>query len=194
VGGHFQTRNRGTLGGSVAHADPSAEIPLCLVALDGTVVVRAKRRERRIHARDFFVGALTTARRPDELLVALEWPIAPPDAGHAFEEIAQRHGDFALAAAACQVRLDDSNRLASVLLALGGVENRLFAVNAGAYHGHPATRETAKEIAEFATSAITPIEDLAADAEYRIALSRVLVERVISRAIVDAQARRGGVQ
>jgi aerobic carbon-monoxide dehydrogenase medium subunit len=162
--------------------------------LDGTVVVRAKRRERRIRARDFFVGALTTVRRPDELLVALEWPIAPPDAGHAFEEIAQRHGDFALASAACQVRLDDSNRLALVSLALGGVENRPFAVSADAFHGRPATREIAREIAEFATSAITPMEDLVIDAEYRIALSRVLVERVICRAVADAQARRGGVQ
>ncbi len=72
--GHFQTRNRGTLGGSVAHADPSAEIPLALVASGGTVVLQSRRRERRVPAGEFFLGALATARQPDELIIALEWP------------------------------------------------------------------------------------------------------------------------
>ena len=102
--GHFQTRNRGTLGGSVAHADPSAEIPLCLVVCGGTVVLRSRRRERRVPAGEFFQGALTTQRQPNEMVTALEWPRAAPDAGHAFAEIAQRHGDFAIAAAACQLQ------------------------------------------------------------------------------------------
>src|SRR5262249_38990017 len=92
--GHFQTRNRGTLGGSIAHADPSAEIPLCLVVSDGTIVLRSRRRERRVRAEKFFLGMLTTARQPDELVVALEWPRAPAEAGHGFEEVSQRHGDF----------------------------------------------------------------------------------------------------
>jgi len=72
--GHFQTRNRGTLGGSVAHADPSAEIPLCLVVSGGAVVLQSRWRERRVPAREFFVGALMTQRRPDEMVTALEWP------------------------------------------------------------------------------------------------------------------------
>src|SRR6516165_8106368 len=104
--GHFQTRNRGTLGGSVAHADPSAEIPLALVVCGGAVVLQSRRRQRRVPAREFFLGALTTQRQPDEMVMALEWPRAAPDAGHAFMEIAQRHGDFAIAAAACSLRLD----------------------------------------------------------------------------------------
>src|SRR5262245_23668932 len=104
--GHFQTRNRGTLGGSVAHADPSAEIPLCLVVSGGTIVLRSQRRERRVRAEKFFLGMLTTARQPDELVVGLEWPRAPADAGHAFEEVSQRHGDFAICVAACRIRLD----------------------------------------------------------------------------------------
>src|SRR5690606_16565161 len=79
--GHFQTRNRGTLGGSVAHADPSAEVPLCLLVTGGTVVLRSRRRERRVRADTFFVGALTTERQPDEMITALEWPIAPPNCG-----------------------------------------------------------------------------------------------------------------
>src|SRR5262249_19158207 len=97
--GHFQTRNRGTLGGSVAHADPSAEIPLALVVCGGTVVLQSRRRQRRVPAREFFLGTLTTQRRPDEIVTALEWPRAAPDAGHAFTQIAQRHGGFAIAGA-----------------------------------------------------------------------------------------------
>src|SRR5262249_46293567 len=69
--GHFQTRNAGTLGGSIAHADPSAEIPLCAVVSDATIVLRSRRRERRVRAREFFTGALTTVRAPDELIVAI---------------------------------------------------------------------------------------------------------------------------
>src|SRR5215207_5847601 len=109
--GHFQTRNRGTLGGSVAHADPSAEIPLCLVVCGGTVVLQSRRRERRVAAQDSFQGPLTTERRADEMVTALEWPRAASDAGHVFSEIAQRHGDFAIAAAACQLCLDNGGRV-----------------------------------------------------------------------------------
>jgi CO/xanthine dehydrogenase FAD-binding subunit len=190
--GHFQTRNRGTLGGSVAHADPSAEIPLCLVTLDGTVVLRG-RRERRVRARDFFLGALTTTRQPDELLVALEWPRAPVDAGHAFAEIAQRHGDFAIAAAACQLRLDRDGRVAALALGLGGVEARPIAVAAAAFVGRPVDDRFTADLAEHAVRGLTPIEDHVANAEYRLALARVLVGRVVRDAAADA-ARKGPVR
>ncbi len=190
--GHFQTRNRGTLGGSVAHADPSAEIPLCLVVTGGVVVLRGRRRERRVPARDFFLGALTTARRPDELLVALEWPRTPADAGHAFEEIAQRHGDFAIAAAACQVRLAaDGTTIENLSLGLGGVDNRPIAIETSAFLGRSADGALAAELADHAARSVTPMEDHVADAEYRLALARVLVERVVARAVADARAPRG---
>ncbi|MGP0092235.1 MAG: FAD binding domain-containing protein [Xanthobacteraceae bacterium] len=192
--GQFQTRNRGTLGGSVAHADPSAEIPLCLVVTDGTVVLRSKRRERRVRARDFFIGALTTARQPDELVVALEWPSAPADAGHGFEEIAQRHGDFAIAAAACQIRLDGAGRIAALALGLGGVENRPIAVETSGFLGRAADQTMVMELAEHAVGSVAPMEDHVADAPYRLALSRALIGRVVPRAIADAQARRGSLQ
>jgi CO/xanthine dehydrogenase FAD-binding subunit len=192
--GHFQTRSRGTLGGSIAHADPSAEIPLCLVVTDGTVVLRSKRRERRLRARDFFIGALTTARQPDELVVALEWPSAPTDAGHGFEEIAQRHGDFAIAAAACQIRLDGAGRIAALALGLGGVENRPVAIETSAFLGRVADKAVLIELAEHAVRSVAPMEDHVADAPYRLALSRVLVGRVVPQAIADAQARRGPLQ
>jgi 2-furoyl-CoA dehydrogenase FAD binding subunit len=187
--GHFQTRNRGTLGGSIAHADPSAEIPLCLVALGGTLVLQSKRHQRRVPARDFFLGALTTARAPDELLVAIEWPRSAADVGHAFAEIAQRHGDFAIAAAACQVCLDAVGRLASVKLALGGVESRPVAIDTSALIG--AGPERAGEFAEQTVRTLAAMQDHVASGDYRLALSRVLIERAIAAAAADARERQG---
>jgi CO/xanthine dehydrogenase FAD-binding subunit len=189
--GHFQTRNAGTIGGSVAHADPSAEIPLCLVVSDATVVLRGRRRERRVRAREFFVGALSTVRQPDEMLVAIDWPRTPADAGHAFEEIAQRHGDFAIAAAACELRLDGSGRITSLALGLGGVEDRPIAVATAAFVGRAADAETAQAIALYAKESVDPMEDHAASVDYRWALTQVLAERVVLRAADAARRKRG---
>ncbi|HEX7043307.1 MAG TPA: FAD binding domain-containing protein [Burkholderiales bacterium] len=191
--GHFQTRNRGTVGGSVAHADPSAEIPLCLVTLDGTVVLRSRRRERRIAAREFFVGALATARAPDELVVALEWPRAPADAGHAFEEVAQRRGDFAIAAAACRVRLTPDGRIAEAAVGIGGVEPRPICVDTRPLLDCPAGNADA--IADFAAltvKSLAPMEDHVARAEYRRALAQALIARVLKTAIASARKHSEG--
>jgi CO/xanthine dehydrogenase FAD-binding subunit len=192
--GHFQTRNRGTLGGSVAHADPSAEIPLCLIVADGTVVLRSRRRERRVRARDFFLGTLTTARQPDELLVALEWPKAAPDAGHAFEEVAQRHGDFAIAAAACQIRLDESQRIAALSLGLGGVESRPAIVDTPAFMGRIVDDAMVQELGDHAVRSLIAMEDHVASAAYRRALARVLIARTVKAATADARTRMGRPQ
>jgi CO/xanthine dehydrogenase FAD-binding subunit len=190
--GHFQTRNAGTLGGSVAHADPSAEIPLCAVVSGATIVLRSRRRERRIAAPEFFAGALTTMRQPDELVVAIDWPRAQADAGHAFEEIAQRHGDFAIAAAACQLRLDGADRISALALGLGGVEDRPIVVKTGAFIGRPADNATAQALAQYICERLDPMEDHAASADYRRALAKVLAERVMLRAVEDARRTRGG--
>jgi CO/xanthine dehydrogenase FAD-binding subunit len=189
--GHFQTRNSGTLGGSAAHADPSAEIPLCLVVGDAIVVLRGGRKERRVPARAFFTGALTTVRRPDEMIVAIDWPRAPADAGHAFEEIAQRHGDFAIAAAACELRLDGQGRIAAFALGLGGVEDRPVVVATDAFLGRAADAATAAAIAHHIKDSIDPMEDRTASADYRRALSQVLAERVVLRAADAARRKRG---
>ena len=113
--GHYQTRSRGTFCGSVAHADPAAELPLCLVALGGRVHLASARGERTLDAADFFEGPLMTAREEDELIVAVELPPPDPRAGYAFREVALRHGDFALAAFAAVADGD------GVRLAVGGV-------------------------------------------------------------------------
>ena len=186
--GHFQTRNRGTLGGSAAHADPSAEIPLSLVTLGGEIVLRSKARERRVPARDFFVSILTTQREPDELLTALVWPSKRARTGYAFEEIAQRHGDFAITAAAAMAEVGPGGTVESVSLGLGGVEDRPFVAETSAFVGAPATAETASEIAAAAAAAAEPMEDVQANRDYRRQLVRVLGARALSRAFERAAA------
>lgn len=115
---HFQIRNRGTVVGSIAHADPSAELPLVLLALGGEVCLRSARGARRVTARDFFTGMLLTARKADELVEAVRFPLAPVGQGHGFEEFAVRHGDFAICAVAA---VADARRLR---IAVGGVADR----------------------------------------------------------------------
>ena len=116
--GHFQTRNRGTVCGSLAHADPSSELPLCLAVLGGEVVLRSAGGERAVAAAAFQTGMLSTARRLDELLVAARFPLALPGAGYAFREVARRRGDFAIAAVAAVVTGD------RIRLGVGGVADR----------------------------------------------------------------------
>lgn len=117
--GHVQTRARGTVCGSLCHADPSSELPLCLVALEGEVVLaKADKRQRTVVARDFFLGPLTTARQPDEIVIGAIYPTAKPGEGYAFSEIAERHGDFALAGFAAVAGQD------FIRLAVGGVADR----------------------------------------------------------------------
>jgi CO/xanthine dehydrogenase FAD-binding subunit len=187
--GHFQTRNCGTLGGSIAHADPSAEIPLAAVVSDATVVLRSRRRERRVRAGEFFVGALSTVREPDELVVAIDWPRASPHEGHAFEEVAQRHGDFAIAAAACEVVLDRDGRISRLALGLGGVEDRPIAVDTLEVVGAMADGGTAERLARRIGANVDPMEDHTAGADYRRALARVLTERVVMRAVEAARGK-----
>ena len=116
--GHFQTRNRGTVCGSLAFADPSAELPLCLALLGGEVVLQSEARQRVVKAADFQIGMLATARAVDEIVVAARFPVAEAGAGYGFTEMALRHGDFALAAFAVKATQEH------VRFAVGGVADR----------------------------------------------------------------------
>lgn len=116
--GHAQTRSRGTVCGSVAHADPSAEIPLVMLALGGVVELSSRRKGRAVHANEFFTGMMSTARAPDELIEALTVPVARAGSGYAFKEFGRRHGDFAIVACAAVVSSD------SIVFAVGGVADR----------------------------------------------------------------------
>lgn len=188
--GHFQTRSRGTLAGSVAHADPSAEIPLCLATLGGSIELRSKRARRVVPAAEFFQGVLTTARRSDELLTGLVWPMSARGTGYGFREIAQRHGDFAIAAVACAVTLDASGSIEDLRVGLGGVEDRPVLAETKGFRGAAADRETARAVAADAAAAADPMSDVKASADYRRALVRALVEDAAMAAFESAKAQR----
>ena len=185
--GHYQTRSRGTFGGSVAHADPSAEIPLALLTLGGAVELTSARGRRQVAAVDFFKGILATARRPEELLTATMWPERMPSAGYGFAEFAQRHGDFAMAAAACCVEVEDG-RLRCLRLGLGGVEDRPVLVDVSDFIGTEVTDGITGDIAQHAGRSVTPLNDRSASADYRRALAVSLVQQVLGDALRGARS------
>jgi carbon-monoxide dehydrogenase medium subunit len=175
--GHVVTRNRGTVCGSIAHADSAAELPLALVALGGEVVTS----RRTIPASEFFVTHFTTTLDPDELVIATGWPRVQPGQGGAFEEFAVRHGDFALASAACTLHVQEG-RVTEARLAVGSVMNRPELVDAGPLVGHAVDVEAARTIAAAVAASIDPPPNLHGTPDYRRHLTEVLVERVVSRA------------
>ena len=115
---HPQIRNRGTIGGNLAHADPASEMPAIVVTLAGRLRAQSAKGERWIAASDFFVGALATALEPDEMLTDVELPVAPPRSGACFVELSRRRGDFAIIGVACTIRLDEEGRCAEARIGL----------------------------------------------------------------------------
>jgi CO/xanthine dehydrogenase FAD-binding subunit len=175
--GHVVTRNRGTVCGSITHADSAAELPLALVALGGEVVTS----RRTIPAAEFFVTHFTTTLDPDELVIATGWPRVQPSQGGAFEEFAVRHGDIALASAACVLHVQEG-LVKEARLAVGSVTDRPELVDAGALVGHAVDVEAARGIAATVAASIDPPPNLHGPPDYRRRLTEVLVERVVSRA------------
>jgi aerobic carbon-monoxide dehydrogenase medium subunit len=172
--GHFTTRNRGTVGGSIAHADASAELPLCLLVLGGSVRTS---KGRELAADDFFVSHFTTALEPDELLVETVWPAGE---AVAFEEFALRHGDFALAMCACSVRVE-AGAVREARIGVGSVTDRPTLLELE-LAGADAGAETAREAGARAASLVDPPGNLHASAEYLKHLTGVVVERALGRA------------
>ncbi len=171
--GHFQTRNRGTVCGSLAFADPSAELPLCLALLEGEVVLQSSARRRVVKAVDFQLGMLTTAREGDEMITAARFPLAEAGAGYAFTEMALRHGDFALAAVAVVARG------AGVRIAVGGVADRPVARDYPADLGGDALDDALNELAWDLAAA----DDHHATARYRRELVRRLGRQTVEEAL-----------
>ena len=180
-----------TIGGSLAHADPAAEWPAVVRALDGVVLVRGPAGDRAIPAGDFFVGALVTALRPGELIVGVRLPVLGPGAGGAVEEFSRRAGDFAIVAAVAVVELAPDGTVARARVSLAGagsIPQRLPETEA-ALAGRRPDPETLRGAASRA-SAIEPEGDAHASAAYRRHLARVLTARALARAAAVA-ARRG---
>ncbi|MGO9172963.1 MAG: FAD binding domain-containing protein [Rhodomicrobium sp.] len=169
--GHFQTRNKGTVCGSIVHADPSSELPLCLATLGGHAVLERRRGRRSVPAREFFTGLLQTARRPDELIVAVRFPAARPGEAFSFKEFALRHGDFAIIAAAARVTAS------SITLGIGGSAER------PEVRDWPMLDGQALDDALNALAWELPMQDdVQADARYRRHLVRVLGRSAIMEA------------
>lgn len=180
-----QVRSRGTYGGSIAHADPSAELPAVSVALDGRFRLRNRAGERWVDARDFGVALFTTALEPDELLVEIALPPLPAHSGWSFMEVSRRHHDFAMAGVAAVVALDTAGRCQLARLVFFSVgDGPVTAAGAEAVlKGQYPTPEVILEAAEEASACdVDPAGDIHASAEFRRHLVRVLAERSLSEA------------
>jgi CO/xanthine dehydrogenase FAD-binding subunit len=189
--GHVQTRNRGTAGGSLAHADPSAELPLVAQVLGARMVLRSHSGSRMLEAAQFFAGTMATAMRPDECLEEIRWPIWPERrTGSAFTEISIRHGDFAIVAAAAQVALDADGCCARAALGLGGAAGTPLAFPKIAVRlvGTKLDDDAIRDAAQAAAAACDPGSDLHASAEYRRHLAGVLAGRALRAAHERARA------
>jgi aerobic carbon-monoxide dehydrogenase medium subunit len=186
---HPVIRNRGTVVGSLAHADPAAELPAVLALLDGRVELVSVAGRRTVAARDYFLGPLESDTRPGELAVAASFPVAPPRSGSAVVELSRRHGDYALAGVGVSVRVDGDRRVVGARAALLGVAGVPVVVDlTDALAGQPADAIEPDEAVERARGAIDPDDDIHATAGYRRHLAGVL----ISRALGEAAARAVG--
>jgi aerobic carbon-monoxide dehydrogenase medium subunit len=181
---HYQIRNRGTIGGSIAHADPAAEMPGIALACEADIATVGAAGARVIRAADFFTGPLMTVLAPDEIIVEIRLPFWPAQRRWGFQEFARRRGDFAMAAAAVWYDLDGSGKARNAhvgVIGVGDRPHRLPAVEA-ALNGQ-VIDEAAIAQAEAATcAAVEPQSDIHASADYRRALAGTMVERALRRA------------
>lgn len=186
--GHFQIRTRGTVGGSTAHADPASELPAVALALDAELEVAGPLGPRLVAAEDFFQGTWTTALGPEEVLVAIRYPMWTGRAGFAVRELARRHGDFAIAGAACGVAVgSDGNveRVAISMFGMGPTPLRGRAAEGALLGEHPAHVNVAS-IAEAAVADTEPTDDIHAPAWYRKRVGARLVTLALTDALNEA--------
>jgi CO/xanthine dehydrogenase FAD-binding subunit len=181
---HPQIRNRGTVGGSAAHADPAAELPVAFSALEARFTARSSRGERVLDADEFFVTHLTTALEPDELLVEVEVPPVAEGTGHAFMEYSRRHGDFALGGAAVLYTKNGDGTCTDARIAmLGAADTPLRAREAeAALRGQKLDDDVAADAAKLAARDIEPTGDIHGSSSYR----KRLIEAMVRRALLQA--------
>jgi carbon-monoxide dehydrogenase medium subunit len=188
--GHFQIRNRGTLGGSIAHADPAGEYPAVALALDARMHVTSSNGGRTIAASDFFDGLWTTTMEPDELLVGVSFPVWNGRSGFGVEELARRHGDFAIAGAIVGVELDDADRIrhcAIGLIGLGATPERSEDAEA-ALAGRALADVEAGDVGRLAMAGLESVPaDLHGSAEFRTRVGAEMVARAWTTASTEAR-------
>jgi aerobic carbon-monoxide dehydrogenase medium subunit len=180
---HYQIRNRGTVGGSVAHADPAAEMPGIAVACDATIAVVGKGGARTIKAKDFFLGALTTALEPDEIITEVHLPAWPTARRYGFQEFARRRGDFAMAGIALYYDLA-GGKAANAHIGVIGVGDRpkRLAKAEAALNGSAVNDAIAEKVGEAAAVEVEPQDDIHASSAYRRALAGTMAERALKAA------------
>jgi carbon-monoxide dehydrogenase medium subunit len=189
--GHLQIRNRGTIGGSLAHADPAAEYPAVALALDAELEVLSPRGPHVVAAREFFTGLWSTALEPDELLAGVSFPVWSGRCGFAVEELARRHGDFAIAGATVAVQIDDDadvvRRCAVALIGMGSAPLRAPSAEAAAEGADLASVDPAELGRLAAADATDPPSDLHGTADYRRRVAATVVARAWTTAIEEAR-------
>jgi aerobic carbon-monoxide dehydrogenase medium subunit len=181
---HYQIRNRGTVGGSLAHADPAAEMPGIAVACDAEIAVASKAATRTIAADDFFRGPLTTALKPDEIITGIRLPPWPKQRRFGFQEFARRRGDFATAGVALFYDQDGGGKVEGAHIGVIGVADRPLRLAAAenVLNGQRADDITIAEVAAAASAAVDPADDIHGGGAYRRVLLRTLVERALKSA------------
>ena len=186
--GHFQVRNRGTVGGSLAHADPASELPAVAVALDAEFVVAGPTGARSIAAQDFFISTWTSTLEADEVLTSVRFPLWTRRCGFRVEEFARRHGDFAIAGVACGIELDENARVVRAGMALFGMGPTPMRARTAeaALVGSPANQVDIPAVARAAVGDCAPGEDLHGSAGYRRRVATHLVQRSITATIEEA--------
>jgi carbon-monoxide dehydrogenase medium subunit len=191
--GHVQIRNRGTVGGSTAHADPASELPAVALALDAELELAGPSGERTVPATAFFEGTWMTALQPDEVLTAVSYPVWSGHTGFAVRELARRHGDFALAGVACGVGVSADgvvDRAAIALFGMGPTPVRAFDAEE-ALVGQAAASADLEEVGAAAVAAGDPVDDIHAPAWYRRRVAGRLVQQALADALADALAEAG---
>ena len=188
---HVPIRNRGTVVGSLCHADPSAEMPLLFVLLDGALVATGPAGTRHIPAADFFQSFLTTARHQDEIVVEARLPVLPAGAGYAFDEVTRRHGDFALVGIGCVVSLDGNGRAQNVRLAACGISDRPVRLKAAetALTGSLLATNDLAAAGRASADAVTQADDMNTSMSYRRRVLSGLLQRLVP---IAAGRARGG--
>ena len=188
---HPAIRNRGTIGGSLAHADPASELPACMLTLAASMIARGPKGERRIAANEFFAGIYETALGPQELLVAVELPVPPKNSTHFFHEFARRHGDYAIVGLAAQAFVKDG-RFADLRLGFFAVGDRpLLAMSARKLVDVAVTPKVLSEASSALDDELAPLEDQQATPAMRRHLARVLLARCVSSLLGRADLGTG---
>jgi carbon-monoxide dehydrogenase medium subunit len=186
--GDVQVRNRGTIGGSIAHADPAADWPAALLALEAELRLVRRSGERVIRAEEFFLGPMTTALEPAEILIDVRLPAAPRRWAGAYRKMAQQASGFAIVGVAVSLATDESGKCADIGIGVTGLSDKAFRAASAEerLRGKKLTAESIEESAAHAADGIEPLEDLHADAEFRAHLARVYTARALHEAAKPA--------